>query len=81
VPPMVDFTAANLTGMTRSFYMDNRRVKNDKIKNELGLSLKYSDFRAGLKGCLDAESYAEKQAREDAGAAKAAHNPMSGFKS
>lgn len=81
VPPMVDFSAANLTGMTRSFYMENRRVHNDKIKNELGVTLKYPDFKAGLSGCLEAEQYAQEKAREESEAAKANHNPMSGFKS
>jgi len=57
-PPVVDFEDANLAPITRSFYMDNRRVKNDKIKNELGVTLKYDDFKSGLRGCLDAENYA-----------------------
>ena len=57
-PPLVDFEEANLAPITRSFYMDNRRVRNDKIKAELGVRLKYPDFRAGLRGCLAAEDYA-----------------------
>lgn len=59
IPPMVDFEDANLAPITRSFYMDNRRVKNDKIKNELGVQLKYPNYRVGLEGCLEAESYAQ----------------------
>lgn len=58
VPPMVDFEDANLAPITRSFYMDNRRVRNDKIKSELGVALKYDDYKAGLRGCYDAENYA-----------------------
>lgn len=81
VPPMVDFDAANLTGMTHSFYMDNRRVHNDKIKNELGVTLKYPDFKVGLKSCLEAEKHAAEKAREESDAAKANHNPMSKFTS
>ncbi len=57
-PPMVNFEDANLAPMARSFYMDNRRVKNEKIRNELGVQLKYSTYKEGLKGCLDAEDYA-----------------------
>lgn len=57
-PPMVNFEDADLAPITRSFYMDNRRVKNHKIKRELGIALKYPDFRAGLRGCLEAENYA-----------------------
>ena len=56
-PPMVDFEEADLSPMARSFYMDNRRVKNDKIKSELGVALKYPNFQDGLKGCQEAENY------------------------
>ena len=57
-PPMVEFEDANLAPMTRSFYMENRRVRNEKIKRELGVELKYPDFKAGLRGCLEAEAFA-----------------------
>ncbi len=57
-PPLVDFDEANLAPITRSFYMDNRKVRNERIKSELGVKLKYPDFRAGLRGCLEAEDYA-----------------------
>lgn len=60
-PPVVNFEDANLAPITRSFYMDNRRVHNDKIKNELGVQLKYNDYREGLRGCKDAEDYALSQ--------------------
>jgi hypothetical protein len=42
--------------MARSFYDDNKRVRNDRIKRELGVVLKYPDYRAGLAALLDAES-------------------------
>ena len=58
LPPLVEFDNADLAPMTRSFYMDNRRVKNDKIKSELGVDLKYKDYKAGLDACLAAEEYA-----------------------
>lgn len=58
VPPMVDFEDANLAPITRSFYMDNRRVSNAKVKSELGVQLKYEDYQAGLRGCKAAEEYA-----------------------
>lgn len=58
VPPLVDFEEANLAPITRSFYMDNRHVQNEKIKRDLGIKLKYPNFRAGLEGCLEAEDYA-----------------------
>jgi hypothetical protein len=58
VPPLVDFEDANLAPITRCFYMDNRRVSNRKIKDELGLVFKYPDFESGLRGCLAAEDHA-----------------------
>lgn len=57
-PPLVEFEDANLAPITRSFYMDNRRVRNDRIKSELGVALKYPDFRAGLRACRAAENNA-----------------------
>lgn len=57
-PPLVAFEEADLPPMARSFYNDNRRVRNDKIKNVLGVELKYKTYREGLQGCLEAEQYA-----------------------
>jgi nucleoside-diphosphate-sugar epimerase len=47
-PPLVPFAAADLSPMARSFYEDNKRVRNRLIKTELGVRLRYPDFRAGL---------------------------------
>ena len=47
-PPLVDFVDADLSEMAQSFYRDNKRVKNAKIKSELGVTLKYPNYRAGL---------------------------------
>ena len=44
----VVFEEANMTPMARSFYADNKRVKNDLIKREFKLILKYPDFKSGL---------------------------------
>jgi hypothetical protein len=41
--------------MVRSFYKDNKRIRNDLMKQELGISLRYPDYRAGLAACLLAE--------------------------
>lgn len=57
-PPMVDFENADLAPITRSFYMDNRRVHNKRIREELGVRLKYENYRLGLEGCLAAEEHA-----------------------
>ena len=47
-PPLVPFEQANLAPMAQEFYAGNRRVKNDRIKNELGISLQYPSYREGL---------------------------------
>jgi nucleoside-diphosphate-sugar epimerase len=55
-PPEVPFAEAQLSPMARSFYDDNKRVRNDRIKRELGVVLRYPDYRAGLAALLEAES-------------------------
>jgi nucleoside-diphosphate-sugar epimerase len=47
-PALVDFADAELSEMAQSFYRDNKRVRNTKIKSELGVDLKYANYRAGL---------------------------------
>ncbi len=54
-PPLVPFDDVDLSPIAQSFYADNKRVKNDKIKHELGITLKYPDYYSGLKACLEAE--------------------------
>jgi len=51
-PPLVPFEAAPLSPMARSFYDDNKRVRNDRIKTELGIVLTYPDYKAGLQALL-----------------------------
>jgi nucleoside-diphosphate-sugar epimerase len=51
-PPLVPFDSADLSPMARSFYADNKRVRNDRIKTELGVRLRYPDYRAGLTALL-----------------------------
>ena len=55
-PPLVDFDDAELSPMARSFYADNKRVRNDRIKQELGVALKYPDYETGLRALLAAGS-------------------------
>ncbi len=38
--------------MALSFWRDNRLVDNRHIKEELGVSLLYPDYRAGLRAIL-----------------------------
>lgn len=60
-PPLTPFETADMTPMARSFYSDNKRVKNDRIKEELGVTLKYPDYKSGLKACYEAEQHALKK--------------------
>lgn len=51
-PPEVPFEDADLSPMARSFYADNRRVRNDRIKTDLGVALRYPTYREGLRSLL-----------------------------
>ncbi|MFA3920152.1 SDR family oxidoreductase [Ruegeria hyattellae] len=53
LPPAVSFDEAELTPMARSFYSENKRVRNDRIKDELGVKLTYPDYRVGLQALAD----------------------------
>ena len=48
IPPAIAFEDANLSPMGRSFYAENKRVANERIKSELGVALKYPDYKTGL---------------------------------
>ena len=47
-PPAVDFATADLSPMARSFYGENKRCANAKIKADLGLELSYPTYREGI---------------------------------
>ena len=51
-PPETPFEEAELSDMARSFYRDNKRVSNERIKNELGVVLTWPNYREGLKGLI-----------------------------
>jgi nucleoside-diphosphate-sugar epimerase len=57
-PPLVPFAEAEkeMSAMARSFWDDNRRVSNRRIKEELGVALRYPDYKSGLAAILAAES-------------------------
>lgn len=55
VPPAESWEAAYMTPMARSFYAENKRVRNTRMLQELGVTLRYPDYRAGLAGLLTAE--------------------------
>lgn len=51
-PPEIPLEQAGLSPMARSFYGECRRVCNARIKRELGITLRYPDYRAGLRAVL-----------------------------
>ncbi|WP_029008564.1 SDR family oxidoreductase [Azospirillum halopraeferens] len=55
-PPLVPFDRAELSPMAASFWADNKRVKNDRIKRVLGWSPRHPDYRTGLKAQRDSEA-------------------------
>ncbi|MEM9222129.1 MAG: SDR family oxidoreductase [Pseudomonadota bacterium] len=48
-PPEVPFDEAELSPMARSFYGDVKRVSNARIRDELGVRLRYPTYREGLR--------------------------------
>lgn len=48
IPPGINFEDATFSPMGRSFYSENKRVRNDRIKNGLGVVLQYPTYREGL---------------------------------
>ncbi|MBK5945289.1 NAD(P)-dependent oxidoreductase [Rhodobacter veldkampii DSM 11550] len=54
-PPEIPWDQARMTPMALSFYAESKRVRNDRIKNELGVRLTYPDYRSGLAAVLATE--------------------------
>jgi nucleoside-diphosphate-sugar epimerase len=52
IPPAVPIEEANLTPMGASFYAESKRVRNDRIKNDLGVRLLFPSYRDGLAAIL-----------------------------
>jgi nucleoside-diphosphate-sugar epimerase len=49
-PPVpLDQVAGEMSPMALSFWRDNRRVDNARMKHDLGAQLKYPDYRSGLQ--------------------------------
>lgn len=52
VPPAIPFDEAEMTPMARSFYAESKKVRNDRIKRDLGIELIYPGYRDGLRALL-----------------------------
>jgi nucleoside-diphosphate-sugar epimerase len=57
VPEGIPFEEAELSPMAASFYADNKRVKNDLIKNRLDVELAYPTFREGLAALWEDDNW------------------------
>ncbi len=52
IPPAIPFDQAEMTPMARSFYAESKKVRNDRIKRDLGIELIYPGYRDGLRALL-----------------------------
>jgi nucleoside-diphosphate-sugar epimerase len=52
-PPTIPYEAAQLSPMAQSFWADNKRVRNTRIKSELGVTLRYPTYREGLQALAE----------------------------
>lgn len=51
-PPEIPYDEAEMSPMAKSFWSDNRRVRNNRIKDVLGVKLDFPDYRIGIRGIL-----------------------------
>ena len=56
-PPLIAFEDADLSPMAKSFYGENKRIKNTRIKQELGVTLKYPSYRDGLRALFESQDF------------------------
>jgi predicted HTH transcriptional regulator len=54
-PPEVPFEQANMSAMALSFWANNKRVSNRKLREQLGVRLKYPTYRDGLAALAKTE--------------------------
>lgn len=52
LPEAKPFDEAEMSPMARSFYAESKRVSNDRIKNDLGVTLRYPSYRDGLRAMV-----------------------------
>jgi nucleoside-diphosphate-sugar epimerase len=63
-PPEITFeeAAPTMSPVALSFWQECRRVKNEKLKRELGVSLLYPTYREGLRALFEARSFSASSA-------------------
>ncbi|MBV1705631.1 MAG: NAD(P)-dependent oxidoreductase [Hyphomicrobiales bacterium] len=55
-PPEQAFAGAPLSDMARSFYGENKRVSNRKLREDFGVNLRFPSYREGLRSLASALS-------------------------
>ncbi len=53
-PPEIPYEQADLSPMAASFYAENRRVRNGRLKHRLGVTLRYPTYHDGLRALREA---------------------------
>jgi nucleoside-diphosphate-sugar epimerase len=56
-PPILPFDEAVLSPMAASFYGENKRIRNQRIRDELDVVLAYPTYREGLRALYEAGDY------------------------
>ncbi|MFN4157163.1 MAG: SDR family oxidoreductase [Gemmobacter sp.] len=56
-PPEESWESAEMSPMARSFYAESKRVRNDRMKRDLGVRLAYPSYREGLAALLAEEGW------------------------
>jgi nucleoside-diphosphate-sugar epimerase len=51
-PPAIAIEDARLSVMAKSFYVENKRISNARAHRDLGIDLKYPNYRLGLQAIL-----------------------------
>lgn len=51
-PPVVPFEQAEMSAMAASFWADSKRIRNDRLRNDLGADLLYPTYREGLRAII-----------------------------
>jgi hypothetical protein len=51
-PPEISYEQAPMSPMARSFYSENRRIRNTRLRGDLGVALEFPTYREGIAGIL-----------------------------
>ncbi len=50
--PPLDYAEAEMSPMMKIFYSENKRVRNDRLKQELGITLRYPTYKEGFSALI-----------------------------